>query len=562
MLQGGRFLDNIPVSDVWDWVSTTEHDNFSEIQHRWDEDYNRWQMKPNIVIGKKYKNEITITGNQYRTFSDKVSSRLSAAEMQIIIRMAEVEGEDKREDIGKLERLFLFCLEKADEKLYSKGLPALRDFIIWCALHRGWSAARILNYKTKNGFTYDYMGLDPRWLIFDNNLSKVAQKTNWSKAQIEAEFGFTISGKKEIVVDYFDDTYNHTLIEGQVLRSQKHGMPSNPIIIMPVAIRPPMAGEEDFFGAYGESIYAPIRGIPELENVMDSIWATQANLISKTPKGNYYDDQGVEITDAIMQADAVLNLPMGHNQIFELPVKEVSPTLVSLQNRLDGMRQAGSLTDIDVRAPYPSGTLYALEKEEREKVYGSQIRHISYMYSAILRKTEEQLLAAKALPIKIDGIDEKNKYYSYNIKPVDLKAPHVIKVEFTAQVPLQTLDAIQLAQMAKQYGIPMEYINEKILKVTDPQMLSEMMAMEIVEAHPDSIRRTAMEGYAKLGRTDESERLSKQMYLEDMQKMMMMAQQAQQLQGQQPQQEMPPMPMGEMEEAPTMGAEGMPPNLP
>ena len=73
-------------------------------------DYNTAVLNPPT----RYPNDVNIVSNEARTFADEVISKLSSAKMQINVRMAEAEGEDKREEIGKLERLLNFALEKGE----------------------------------------------------------------------------------------------------------------------------------------------------------------------------------------------------------------------------------------------------------------------------------------------------------------------------------------------------------------------------------------------------------------------------------------------------------------
>ena len=106
---------------------------FAGLFTRMDRAYSMWKLVESdydTVIDKKTKkhgSDIEIISNKPRTSCDSVQAILSSAERQITVRLAEEEGEDKRDDIGKLERLFSFLLEKADERLIRLLYPTLRE---------------------------------------------------------------------------------------------------------------------------------------------------------------------------------------------------------------------------------------------------------------------------------------------------------------------------------------------------------------------------------------------------------------------------------------------------
>ena len=138
---------------------------------RMDSDFDIWDLMPKSsaiisetkdYVSNMHDNDIEVVSNDLRTFSDQVQSTLSDAEMQIIIRMAQKEGEDKRDDIAALERLLYFALDMADRRLRKLLMPTLRDASIWYSIIRGGAGARVLVYETKSGVIFDILPLDYR----------------------------------------------------------------------------------------------------------------------------------------------------------------------------------------------------------------------------------------------------------------------------------------------------------------------------------------------------------------------------------------------------------------
>ncbi len=181
---------------------------FKELHTRMDEDFPIWDMDTSPSTSykleieaktKAHPSELEVVSNDLRTFCDNVQSTLAFADMQIMVRMAEAEGEDKREEIGKLERLLYFALEQGDERLMRLLLPPLRLSLIWFSLVRGWSAGRFLVYKKNKNVIFNFMAFDPRWLVYevgDEGLIWVAHKTFKSKGALESQYKKEILGGK------------------------------------------------------------------------------------------------------------------------------------------------------------------------------------------------------------------------------------------------------------------------------------------------------------------------------------------------------------------------------
>jgi len=513
------------------------NDDLKDRFDRMERDFERWNLDSlkkkgsfEYQISQKSRDtDIEVISNAPRTFADKVQAVLTSADRQIIVRMAEAEGEDKREDIGKLERLLEFAFEKADERLIRILQPPLMDSLVWYSIVRGWVAARILVYKDGDDVIFDLFPLDPRWLTYQtsaNGLLWVAYTISKSPEELEDEYGkitkkppwykpWEKSAKSYDEVDYWryegkGKIINGIFCENEWLKEPEiHEMLSMPILINPVATRPPIRGEDTAEG-YGESIYAPNRDIYDLLNKLGTMWASHANLLYKQPTINFYDESGIELKSTAYLAEAVVNLPLNHNKLEPSPMKEISPTLVNLFGEIDRWKTQGSMPDIDIGSPPPSGTLYNLIQEASNKVFNPQLRNLSTFYADICRLVEEQILTSK-LKVNVKTELEK-KYYETKITPVDLKKPHIIKVEFTAKTPWSQLDTYQVANMAKALGLPDGFIHEHILKLPDPKGLGDLSAIEMAEHSPKLALVRAIKALIEKGRADEAMQLVRDLY--------------------------------------------------
>jgi len=539
-------------TDITNAIKNTDND-FRDRIDRWDKDFDRWDLKNPKDKGsfeymtsvKSRDTDIDIVSNAPRTFSDDVQAILSSSERQIIARMAEPAGEDMREAIGKFERLLEYAFEKADERLIRLLFPTLKESSVWYSLVRGWVAGRFLIYKIGKDVIFDFLSLDPRWLRYRvgaNGLLWTAYTTSYSSEALIDEYGdagekaISISGwkvwekqpKTVDVIDYWKDMGNGKKMNAIICNNEwlkepeTYVMKSMPVLIHPVSTRPPVRGSTGSeMEGYGDSIFAPNREIDDLLNDMGSVWASHAKRLAEQPIVNYKGENGVEIKDTLHYAGGVINLPMNQNKLEPVPMKEISPTLVNLVNWLDNMRVRGSLPDINVGSPPPSGTLYNLVQETSNRVFNPQLRNLNSFYSNACRLIEEQLLEGgvggeKIGKFKIRGT-RKNEYFETEITPIDLKRPHIIKVEFTARTPWTQLDTYQIADMAKRLGLPDSFIHEYILKLPDPKGLGDQSAIEMAEHSPKLAMLRAIQALMQTGRQDEAESLMEDMYKMTMQ---------------------------------------------
>ena len=542
-------------SKIASQVKSVENKVFATLHTRMDDDFDRWALKlPVVRVSAEYNasqrlcsrdTDIVIVSNAPRTFADNVQSILSSSERQIIARMAETHtGADFREAVAKLERLLEYAFYKADERLINLLLPTLKESLVWYSIVRGWVAGRFVTYKEDGEVVFDFLPYDPRWLVYQRGskgLLWTAYTTYRSVSELEDEYGVV---KKEPwykpwskekdnypVIDYWlhegkNKISNAVICENEFVKEpEEYNIKSMPVLIAPVATRPPIQGRlSNEMEGYGESIFAPNREIDNLLNKLGTMWASHANLLYKQPTINYYDEQGISLKATAFLSEAVLNLPIGHNRLEPSPLKEISPTLVNLVNWLDGMRVRGSMPDIDIRTPPQSGTLQNLVQEASNRVFNPQLRNLSSFYGNICRLVEEQLAnggvgGEKIRKVNIKGI-QKNQYYEMAVAPIDIKKPHTIKVEFTARTPWTQLDTYQIADMAKRQGLPDAFIQEYILKLPDPKGIGDMSAIEMAEHSPKLAMVRAIRALMETGRKDEAQQLMKDLYQMEMSEQM------------------------------------------
>lgn len=498
-----------------------------------DDDFKLWDLQETKY--EVHETAINITTNEPRLFADDVQTDLASAEMQIIVRTLEMVREEEREKSGKLERLFGFLLEQADERLIATGLPPLKEALIWLFTIRGAAGVRILNYKQDGKIIPDYIALDPRWLTYEfgtYGFSWIAPKLFKSRTELQDTWDYTPKGvsfytpwvkEKDVypVYDYWEmneGKASNTVFCGKdAIHTEKYDLKSLPFLLLPVTSRMPKVTEDDSEkGRYGESIYASKRAMYALESKLTTSWATHANILAKQPLLNYMDnDDSLRLNGTILYAEGVLNLARGKQEIVPSPLKEISPTLINLVAWVRDKIGRGQTPVLTLGSPPPSGTALNLYREQGNRIFNPQVRALSRFYEGICRKIEEQLLMGgvggeKIRKIKVETLKDR-KYYAFDITTVDLKEPHIIKVEITVKTAFSQLDVAQQADMLKRLGLPDKWIWEFILKVPDPKLLEDLAVLEMAEHDPILARKKAVEVLMKYDRRDDAEALVREM---------------------------------------------------
>uniref|UniRef100_A0A6M3Y6H1 Portal protein n=1 Tax=viral metagenome TaxID=1070528 RepID=A0A6M3Y6H1_9ZZZZ len=499
--------------EIFEFFKEKETDEFSAVWERMEKDYELWDMDENSVVNaydadvrtktKAHPSDISIISNDHRIDSNDIDTILSSAEMQIRAKMAEEEGVTNQVEIGKgkLERLIDFAFEKADERLINILQPPLRETNSWYVTKRGWTANRVLVYKGKDGtVVFDIIPLDPIQLVYEigeEGLLQVAYKYYKPGIALKNKYGYT-DGKKynNPVIDYWEfegerKISNLVVTADKILKPRKvHKLRSIPISIIPVPIRPPIAGkggESDGIRlrGYGDSIFASIRNINAVSNRFASIIANQAALLARVPTVNYKTAKGRPIENAFDVPGGVLELDMNENRIEPYPLKEVSPTVVNMFTWLNNQKSHGLMPNLPMESPPSSGTRFALALSEANKTFNPQLRALTYAYMNICRMIEEQLIDG-GIKVKVSGI-ESNKYYEVDITPVDLKKPHKINIEFTARTSWSQQETAQLADMLLRQGVPKRWVWENVYKFQDPKLMDDLEALEVYDNSPTGV---------------------------------------------------------------------------
>ena len=491
----------------------------TQLTQRQDNDYDIWSLEATET--DKHKGNINITSPDPRSYADELQKGLVRSDRSIAIHMGELEGEDERDNISKLERLFDFTLARADERLRRMGLISLKNSLVWYSMVRGFGAVRILNNLDKDkALDSFYLPVDPRWLTYeygDNGLLWVAYKTFRTKADLQDTYKYEPTKDVPEVIDYWEwdegkkekKATNAVVCEGEWLKAPKsYEMRRLPFLILPVGTRPVVVDEQGIRTAgYGDSIYSTSRGLVPIINKALTMWATWANIRANTPllwkAENMEASKELELFQG--RLDAIVKIPKG-DEFEALGLPEISATLVNLVGQLLAQWQRATAPFVvfgDVTMP-SSGTAISELKEAEEKAYFPYLTNLDAIYTDMCYMIEEQLIDG-GLKFEVDGLGRDKRYYKDKITPVDIKRPHIIRVEHRIKSKYGEFQALQMAQMSRDAELlSLETIMEKILKIQDPKREIALIDFEKIRRDPIMLIVSAIGLLQKEGRTDEA----------------------------------------------------------
>jgi len=333
---------------------------------------------------------------------------------------------------------------------------------------------------------------------------------------LKSEHNYEAAKDKDIeVCDYWEyleegKVANSIICESDFIKKPEIlKIPSMPFAIRPVSTRPPVSDSAGTkLKGYGESLFAAGRGINSVRNRFVSIVANQANKLANQPLLNYRDAQGKSLGGEIL-AGGIVDLDRDHQRVEASPMNDIPQAVLGILDWLNGQLEQVMLPKIPIGSPAPSGTLYNLAQEAGNKIFNPQLRNKQSFYEDICRLIEEQIIAG-GIKVKVQSVENK-KYYETTYTPVDLKKPHIIEVKFTAATPWSQFDTAQVAQMLIGIGLPRLWVWENILKVQDPKLLQDLIALETYEQSPQGMMKRAVEVLKDLGYEFEANKLVEQM---------------------------------------------------
>ena len=367
------------IDSIIDRVRQADTDS-DDLRARMEADYGRYNLEwkdSRWVGGVKPEGYESYTSPDLRSFADRVIRMLTAAKLQIRVPY-NTEVRETR-DKGKFKERFLIgLLALADKQLQERMQPRLRKQLVYYSALRGWHAGRAMFLKNEDGKTeVDISPFDPMhtfWGLDRKGLAWVCHRTWRPDAEIEAEFGITLSGGSVVpreeaggvsgpggsngarpdktsreVFDYYDREYN-CLVVGNAwgIEPWEHRARRVPCHLgaagaSPLIMRKDSTERHGGLSYYGESIFAGARGVWDQRNktLSDGLSLLRRALdegwVTKSPDGTF------TLKGDINRAGARLPLKTG-DELIPIPRTEMPREWQALAAEISGEFQRSTLS--------------------------------------------------------------------------------------------------------------------------------------------------------------------------------------------------------------------------
>ena len=459
---------------------TAKTSEFDERTKRMDADRDLHLMKPYTLLnslGVEVKNAISITMNEARIFSDKVSSLVNAATMQSYIKGKGLSDGETTKVENFLGDLFI----SIDEILMRKGRKPLKPFIFFQDSLRGTIGTRNL-LKEMPGGTYipEVLQCDSRFLVYEFGAEKLlwaAPKFFRTKAMIESEYPEAKNiptGKAIPVHEYADNEVLETYVNGKKIAEKVNTLGYPPYVIVESASGI-MMDDADHEKYHAESIFAPVRGLFSEINRLASILVTLTQWSFLGPQ--QYESEAGELAQKPEKS------PYGEQTVIPVekgggyrpfPISDIKNATRLLQSLLLSAIQRATFSFLEYGTLSMPLSAVAIQKmlNTREGVVAVRFFDtISYYQQTAKMFIDQYVNGGIKAVVGEPGIERE-------YDPKDLDKKYNIHYEFYPTSPEGDIANTAVAQQQKALGLPMRYIIQNTLKAQDPDGLMAMMADE------------------------------------------------------------------------------------
>ena len=473
----------------------------SSRQSRMDEDRRLMRLEAfnanTDVEGREMGTDFrSFTSNEPQTFLRKVVSLLSEAKLLIQVPYGMAQEEERfRYDLA--ERFYYGLLHSVDERLRKQVQPELQDQLSGLVPLRGWGALRVLLRNREDGTSFaDIKVWDARnvhWQTGDDGLEWICYKSNRTAKAVRAEYpdvdlgNFTDDDVID-VYDFYDSEHNTVIGDGVLLKEPtEHGSPRTPAVVMPVGPMPRMWAANDNEGEdndtesdYGESIFAPNRGVYKSINEIFSIYLELAAKQLHQTYVHNTDEEGDEWEDNPNSSDAVITIAK-EDKFAPLPRIETTKDVSLLAQSVTGMLQRGALpyTAYGELSVAISGYAITQLNQQHLTVVAPVAKAIQALLQDAMGLMVDQFMSGRFNPMTLRGFGNNRDYMQVTFMPEMMENLPPPIVELSAELPQDDVARMAMAQQARSgdFGplLPDRYIRDSILKLPDAAQIQRMI---------------------------------------------------------------------------------------
>lgn len=459
--------------------------NFTQLQSRWQTDFDLWREKP-YNAGKGY---YSYTSNYARVFADKLINML--VESALLIRVPEeVLTDEEVRTANNVERFLYGSFNLNDEKLLLlPDMPTLRDQMAWYAIVRGGFGLRVYIHKNDEGETIPDISV---WDLYNMSYGRSNKGLPWGahsykmpKRQAEEEYGVKTgtTGDVDAIDIWNEEEYGLIIADQWGTEPTAHNCGHCPVFILRAGAMPPVWQKNyQFTGKHvGESAFPAIRELMPIINKTMSDYLTMVRRGVKVPLGIWSNDGSVTIDEDIFQTEKAAVVPFRSDVKIEPLIKETMPQdATPFLNFISGELQRGGLphTAFGELGFRLSGFAINQLQGQLSTVVTPFAQVIQRAYTIASLELLKQYSKKKNLPaVKVRGRTARNEAFGFPkadvIKASDIDGDWHPEIKLEPILPKDDAQKAQLAQVFRDGERPLladETIQSELLGVRDTDL--------------------------------------------------------------------------------------------
>ena len=506
------------------------------LRKRFETDFDLLVLEPATGVKTGYEN---YTSSSPRNVFDKISDRLNRAQVTIQIKLAEDATEDARRN-ASVGELYLFgALADIDRRLRKIGEPPLREGLGWFMGTRGWDAMRCLVYvpKGETKTVFDVVPWDPAQVTFEygpNGLIWAAYSRTLTKIQVESEFGMTVAGDNNVVIDFWTTEKNSVIVgDAWFKENEDHPVGHVPVYIGAVGSMPTInrnnqgnVKADATLANRGDSVWASSRKLYPFQNkwigwVMDSAKrAIVASLVHESEDGT------AEITGDPYATYQEIKVKKGE-KIYPLELPQMPAEAAAAmqvigqdieQSTLPSPEAYGSL-----QGAIPSGRALSILDDATRSKYNPFTGEMANAYTWLCEELLQQFADQKSPTGKkqrlrkttnVRGYNAKDEFFSVDVKPQQIDTGWFVEVKVEAVLPrdkegelAQFRSAVSPSGPSGEPALSVGTAREELLHVRDPDAERDKILVEKGMGLPPILAANVAAALKKAGRDELAEQV-------------------------------------------------------
>lgn len=480
----------------------------TKLKARWDEDLDRYLLKPHVMRGvhgdlkdKPLPGVYNVTSSDPQTYLDRITSIISRAEPRLRITSS---LPDKQ--IELISNWWRGVIASANKLEVGNSATAVFPTACFYVNLRGFFASRNVIYKDGDETVFEIKPLD----VYDVYWKKYRDKLAWAciyatevdSEEAAAEYGMEVKGDTTDVYNFWDSNgTEYTCVGKETKATARDYIKEPPFIIVPVVTTPVVSGSNsDRLSMVGESLFHSARKTIDERNDILSIIKTHAMLGMRPPLAHTSDGGEARELKEYPTWGSVIEQYV-EEKIDSVKFSDMSNTNAMFFNMMDGEYQRATVPQNEYGGLNFQLSSLALDtlSGQRGVVFLPRQQTLEHAYHGIFRQMFNQFIDGKFSMTMLDlaGREVEISYTDL----IGLKGKFRYDFNTDVETPEQESSNYQKAVMALNAGMPMDFVVRHVFKSEDPEkilttiaderLMAELPELRIVRAYDEAMKAAA-----------------------------------------------------------------------